>query len=73
MQNTQIKKLELTVPTLDNPFGKLELEVLIPLNLEANKQYPTPKENADVELSEKSVALLSQLKDSIIEDLYAAK
>lgn len=73
MQNTQIKKLELTVPSIENPFGKLELEVEIPLLLEANKEYPQPKENVDVVLSEKSVELLSQLKDSLVADLYATK
>lgn len=71
--NTNIKKLELTIPSTENPFGRLDLEVEIPIFFQEGKQYPTPKEDANVVLSEKSVALLSQLKDSIIEDLYDAK
>lgn len=67
--NTNIKKLELVIPTVDNPFGSLEVHMLIPLVLENNKNYPEPKEDVEIKLSEKTVALISELKESLIKDL----
>lgn len=67
--NTKIEKLELVVPSIDNPFGSLELHMLMPIVLEPNKKYPEPKEEVDIKLSEKTVALISELKESIIKDL----
>lgn len=64
-----INKIQLTVPTRDNPFGQLSLDVDIPFSFEDFTEYPAEADESDIVLSEESVRLLDEFRKSVIKDM----
>lgn len=66
---TKISNLEYLVPTPDKPIGSLSFSVEQIIIHKEGRKIPTDVDGANVILSEKTVELVKQLTDSIIEDL----
>lgn len=68
-----IKDFEVIVPSMDNPFGQLKMELELPFKFELGQKFPPEMEEANIEFSEKTTNLLRQLTLSIIEDVQNVK